>query len=472
MSARAGALRSRPPASLFSQIALRLAILAAVFAALEVVIVLALYMGDPGALSDDLVSMQIGRVAALVRREGYELPQARLLNASPALAIAILDEWGKPLLVANPAHWPLPRAPLGDLRSATTREVHGNLFFVSGTRRVDIHGRTVRISVALSGSGLRPFLPALYKEVREHALYPLVPLAILLLVLNAVVVRRMLAPLEQAMVDANALDPAEPSQRLNLPDAPLEVIALLRSINRALDRLEHAMTALRQFTADVAHELRTPLATMTLTIERLPASTERRQLVQDATAMRRLISQMLDLAQVDSLEGTCTARTDLAEVASRVASDLTPLAIAMGKAIRYSNEGSTIAAGRADLLERAIRNVTENALSHAPPGSEVEIIVGPRPDIRVIDHGPGIPPELRDSVFERFWRVDRKRGGAGLGLAIVRRIMDACGGTVTIGDAPGGGAMVTLSMVPAQGEREETLTASRLVGRVRARNRM
>lgn len=471
MSEASGATPSRPPPRLFAQIALRLVAVTAAFAVLEILIVFALYIGDPETLSEDLVSMQAARVAAIVREHGYEPLPAQLSGGSPALAVAIYDQRGSPLLISNPAHWPLPRAPLGDLQSATTREMHGSLFFLSGIRRADIDGRPVGISIAISGRGLRPFLPALYKEVRDHVLVPLIPLAALLLLLNVIVVRRMLAPLERAMADANALDPAQPSHRLNLPDAPLEVVTLLRSINRALDRLEHAIVALRQFTADVAHEVRTPLATMMLTIERLPASAERSQLIHDATAMRRVISQMLDLARIEAPQDVRSARTDLAEMASRVARDLTPLAIDMGKAIRYSDEGSTVVAGRADLLERALRNVAENALTHAPAGSEVEIIVGPQPEIRVLDHGPGIPQELRERAFERFWRIDRKREGAGLGLAIVRRIMEACGGAVMIGDTPGGGATVTLSCARAPSEDKEiapSLSAASVVGRIRS----
>jgi signal transduction histidine kinase len=91
-----------------------------------------------------------------------------------------------------------------------------------------------------------------------------------------------------------------------------------------------------------------------------------------------------------------------------------------------------------------LRNLIENALVHAPPATEVDVVVGPKPEIQVRDHGPGIPLEMRDLVFTRFWRADQQHSGAGLGLAITRSIMDACGGSVHIGDAEGGGAVVTL----------------------------
>ncbi len=222
------------------------------------------------------------------------------------------------------------------------------------------------------------------------------------------------------------------------------MVTLVRAINRALDRLAQAIHALRRFTADAAHELRTPLAAMMLTIERLPQSPEHRQLAEDAESMKRLIAQMLDLARADALDEARDGRTDLQELASRVAADLAPLALEQGRSLRYHNAGSSIVQGRKELLERALRNVVENALAHSPSGGEVEVIVGPAPAVQVIDQGPGIPAELREKVFERFWRDERRSRGAGLGLAIAKRIMGACGGSISIGDAPGGGALVTL----------------------------
>lgn len=85
-----------------------------------------------------------------------------------------------------------------------------------------------------------------------------------------------------------------------------------------------------------------------------------------------------------------------------------------------------------------------NALSHSPRGTEIEVTVGAGPQIRVRDHGTGIPVPLREKVFERFWRADRQHGGAGLGLAITRSIMESCGGRVEISDARDGGAIVEL----------------------------
>ena len=430
---------------LFYQIALRLVAVAAIFAVLEVVIVVAMYVDDPETLSEDLVSVESRRIANLVAEYGVSANVPTLLRESSTRAVAIFDSSGNRLLVDNPGRLPLPGPPVADVQSSTSRETHGKQFFLTGIRRIDIDGRPLWIALAISGEGLRPFVPALYKEVCDHALLPLIPLSMLLLLFNVVVVRRMLKPLERAVVEVDALDPSGPSRRLHQPVSPVEVSSLLGAINRALDRLERAMQTLRRFTADAAHELRTPLAAMTLTIERLPPSVERQELVQDAAGMTRLIGQMLDLARTDALDDMRQSRSDLHDVASRVAAEMAPVAIGLGRSICYRNDGSSTVEGRAEILERAVRNLIENALSHSPQGSEIEVTVGPGPGgISVRDHGPGIPLALREKVFERFWRADRRHGGAGLGLAITRSIMEACGGRVEISDAPDGGAIVAL----------------------------
>ena len=436
---------SRPRGvSLFYQIALRLVVVAALFAVLDVIIVVAMYVNERDTLSDELVSLESRRIADSIREHGIPLTPANLLAGSSTRAITVFDANGDRLLLFNPGHVPLPDAPMADVESSTSREMRDGQFFLSGLRRVESNGRPLWIGVAIFGEGWRPLLPALYKEIYEHALLPLMPLGLLLLVFNVVVVRRMLRPLERAVADVRALDPADLSRRLHQSASPPELSALLGAFNLALERLERAMLTLRQFTADAAHELRTPLAAMTLTIGQLPASIERQKLRDDASALSRLIAQLLDLARTDALDSAQSARSDLSDIATRVATNMVPVAISQGKSIRYINNGSSIVAGSSELLERALRNLIENALVHAPPATEVDVVVGPKPEIQVRDHGPGIPLEMRDLVFTRFWRADQQHSGAGLGLAITRSIMDACGGSVHIGDAEGGGAVVTL----------------------------
>jgi signal transduction histidine kinase len=429
---------------LFYQIASRLVVVAALFAVLDVVIVVVMYVNDEETLSEDLVSLESNRIAETIGRQERSGGHGDWLANSPTRAVVIYDGSGNRLLSINPGRLPLPEAPLADIQSTTSRELNGKQFFLTGLRKVAIRGQPRWLGLSISGEGLRPFVPVLVKEVWDHALLPLIPLSVLLLFFNVEIVRRMLLPLERAVAEVDALDPGDPSRRLHQPESPVEVSLLLASMNRALGRVERAIEVLRQFTADAAHELRTPLAAMILTIERLPSSAERRKLTEDAIAMSRLIGQMLDLARTDALEDMRRHRCSLHDVASHVATDMAPVAIGLGRSIRYRNEGSVTVEGRGEMLERAVRNLVENALAHTPPGSEVEIVAGPGPSIAVRDHGPGIPVDIRQRVFERFWRADRQRDGAGLGLAITKRIMEACGGRIEIADPAGDGARVTL----------------------------
>jgi signal transduction histidine kinase len=110
-----------------------------------------------------------------------------------------------------------------------------------------------------------------------------------------------------------------------------------------------------------------------------------------------------------------------------------------------------LAHGREDLLFQAVRNLVENALVHTPAGTAVQIEVEQPATIRVIDSGPGVPEDQRELIFRRFWRQDRRRSdGAGLGLAIVARIVEAHGGKVAVGSSPDGGAVFQLDLVPAR----------------------
>ncbi len=429
---------------LFYQIASRLVLVAVLFALLEIVIVIAMYVNDEETLSEDLVSLESHRIAELLGRQGVLRADAAWLSHSPTRALVLYDGSGDRMFVINPGRVPLPEAPLPDVRSTTSRELHGKQFFLTGIRKIDIKGQSRWLGLSISGEGLRPFVPALVKEVWDHALLPLIPLSLLLLLFNVGIVRRMLLPLERAVAEVDALDPGDPSRRLHQPESPVEVSLLLAAMNRALGRVERALEVLRQFTADAAHELRTPLAAMILTVERLPASAERQRLTEDAKAMSRLIGQMLDLARTDALDDMRRHQCDLHEVASRVVAEMAPVAISLGRSIRYRGEGAQTVKGRGELLERAVRNLIENALAHTPAGTEVEVEVGPGPKVVVRDQGSGIPVGIRQAVFERFWRADRQGSGAGLGLAITRRIIEACGGTIEIDDAPGGGAQVSL----------------------------
>ena len=197
----------------------------------------------------------------------------------------------------------------------------------------------------------------------------------------------------------------------------------------------------RAFVADVAHELRTPLAILRTKLDTLKDTQAAAALCGEVDAMTRLVSQMLAFARYELFRPEHHEEADLREVCTAVATHLAPLAIREERFIEILAEASpVIVPGSAQALEQAIRNLVENAMRFAPPQSTVTVRITDEPAVHVIDRGAGVPEHKREVIFTRFGPADRRGGGAGLGLAIVKRIADAHGAVVRVDDAPGGGA--------------------------------
>lgn len=205
------------------------------------------------------------------------------------------------------------------------------------------------------------------------------------------------------------------------------------------------MLSLREFAGNAAHELRTPLSIMLLGIGKLPDGDAKAKLLKDVQGMKRLVGQMLDMAQASAITIEQGAEANLSIIAREIIADLTPLAIARGRIIAFEDRGCPPINGHADAIGRALRIVIENALAHTPEGTSVDVTFGPGPVYEVRDHGPGIPAHLRTTVLDRFTRLDHRHSdGAGLGLAIASAIMQVHGGVIEIGDTPRSGASVRL----------------------------
>mgnify|MGYP001198007735 CR=1 FL=1 len=197
----------------------------------------------------------------------------------------------------------------------------------------------------------------------------------------------------------------------------------------------------RAFVADVAHELRTPLAILRTKLDTLRDETAATALRDEVDGMTRLVSQMLAFARYELFRPGMDESADLNEVCTSVATHLAPLAINEDRSIEVVIDGApALVQGSPQALEQAVRNLVENALRHSPVGSTVTVRVTPEPAVHVIDKGRGVPQERRETIFERFDRADRRGEGAGLGLAIVKRIADVHGAQVGVEDASGGGA--------------------------------
>ena len=278
------------------------------------------------------------------------------------------------------------------------------------------------------------------------------PILLLLLLIDILIFRRALDPVREASTTAAAIGPQRTEVRLPEQSMPAEIAPLVHAVNQALDRLETGFRAQRDFTADMAHELRTPLSIVRARVDSLEPGPIRDALRADLVNMTRTVNQVLDIAELESFIVATDARADLHEVCADAVGLMAPLAVELGKTIALTGDpGPVWVRGHAEALFRAVRNLIENALRHTPPGLSIEVEVM-REGVRVLDDGPGVPDADRESIFRRFWRRDRTSGDSrGLGLAIVTRVAEAHDGSVTVENRPEGGAVFSLRLRPAAG---------------------
>jgi signal transduction histidine kinase len=285
----------------------------------------------------------------------------------------------------------------------------------------------------------------------------ILPLFVVLLLANLHLIRRSLAPLRLASDRAAAIGPGSKGTRLPTENMPAEVLPLTRAANAAFDRLDMAVDTQKRFTGDAAHELLTPLAVLTARLDSLGGDGKLASIRRDVDAMTAVVTQLLEVAELDSADVDMAETVDLREICIEVVAMLAPLAFEQGKSLAVTGAHNPAPLrGSAGFLFRAVRNLVENAIAHTPEGTSVEVELQEDGTIRVIDDGPGIPAAQQELIFDRFWRGDRNIGrGTGLGLAIVQGIMEAHGGRVAVDEAPGGGAVFTLSFPDAAGSVPE-----------------
>lgn len=249
-------------------------------------------------------------------------------------------------------------------------------------------------------------------------------------------------------------------------DALAARAAELAALNERLAELDHLKS---QLFANVSHELRTPLALVLTPAERIlarePLSEEARAgletIVRNARLLRGHVEDLLELATLEAKRlRLAYARTDLAELARRVASGFDVLARERHLAWRVEAADALVGEVDPEKLQRVLLNLLANAFKFTPEGGVVRLSLrgaGDQATIEVADSGPGVAPEHREKVFERFRQLDgkasRRFGGTGLGLPIALEIVQLHGGTIAIGEAPEGGAsfVVTLPLVAPPG---------------------
>lgn len=310
----------------------------------------------------------------------------------------------------------------------------------------DIGGQTLRIQVAEDLAHRDVIIDDIIANFFRRVGWITIPVLLMLLAIDIVIFRRAVAPLLRASEEAKSIGPARTDIRLPTEQIPREILPLVTAVNQALDRLEDGFRVQRQFTADAAHQLRTPLAILQTRIETLDDRAGTAELRGDIESMSRVVGQLLEIAELDTLVLDPSETADLRAVCADVVGSIAPYALAGQKDIALKGTSDPVRIrGNAEMLQRAIFNLAENAIKYTAPDTSVDVEVRDDGSVRVRDCGPGIPPGERSLIFQRFWRGDRRRtDGAGLGLSIVREVVEDHSATVAVENLPTGGAQFTL----------------------------
>jgi two-component system heavy metal sensor histidine kinase CusS len=271
-----------------------------------------------------------------------------------------------------------------------------------------------------------------------------------------IVTRRGLQPLRQMTQSLRRIGPDQLKERIGSKGWPRELQPLAVAFDQMLTRLDDSFTRLSQFSADLAHELRTPIANMlgeaqvALTRDRTAA--EYRETIESAVAecerLSRIVDNLLFVARVDAArEPIAGKQFDARAAVEKIAAFYQTVADDHHVTISCSGDGQIYA--DPDLFERAVGNLLDNALRFTPENGSIQIALRQREtdfEVAISDNGCGIAPEHLPRVFDRFYRVESSRGsdGAGLGLALVKSIVDLHGGSATIQSQRGHGTTVRL----------------------------
>jgi signal transduction histidine kinase len=291
------------------------------------------------------------------------------------------------------------------------------------------------------------------------------------------IARRAMRPISSLTATARTIaETGDPSGHMPEPRVDDEVGELARTLEQMLRTLdaaraerEAALKQQREFVADASHELRTPLTSILANLELLqaslddPAAEEERVMVDSAlrssNRMSRLVTDLLLLARADAGRLAARTRCDLAEIAGNAAAEVAPT---VGeRELQIDNGRPLPVEGNPDELHRMVLNLLDNAVRHTYPGASIELRLrsaGSSAVIEVSDDGPGVPPQMREQIFDRFVRGDGPadtsgRGGSGLGLAIVRAVATSHGGSVEATESASGGALFRVRLPRAKSDQ-------------------
>ena len=322
------------------------------------------------------------------------------------------------------------------------------------TEHEDVGRKSYWVQVVMIGDPAGRWWYVMANEMLEHVVIPIlwvVPILGLAMFLTTTIALR---PLERTARQAVTIGAAVGSgvrlAPLNTEDLTLEFYELVTAINTMLGKLEHAFDLQKQFTSDAAHELRTPLAVLLLQLDQLPSGPNVDIMRKGIQALAALIEELLHFAQAESASKEQRQLADVSAIARKVCEELATTAYNRQQIVEFdASDRAALVLGHPALIDTAIRNVVDNALKYSPDGATISVSVDKSAQVVVCDRGSGIRDEHKELVFNRFWRANRRHAdGSGIGLAMVRRIIELHDGDVRVEDRRGGGTRIIMNFSP------------------------
>ncbi len=331
--------------------------------------------------------------------------------------------------------------------------------FRMAAQQIYVHGTPIAIEVADPRGKFGTILTDYYSVLALT-----IPLVLLVAIVGGYwLSARALAPVNQIIIEAQAIDPSNFSARLSVPSSGDELQRLSETLNKMLDRIEESVVHVRRFTADASHELRAPMTLIytaaQFALRRERGTDELKESMQNillaAKRSTELINQLLWLARADAGGAQLELQpVDVAQVVSEVVTEAAALASNKGQSIsqKLLDRPAYVHVDEAS-FRRLLLILLDNAVKYTPSEGKIDVFIAERDDaveIAVADTGIGIPTDQLPFVFDRFWRADqarsRQRGGTGLGLAIAREIAMAHGAQLGVESTVGRGSIFTVRL--------------------------
>ncbi|WP_413439480.1 heavy metal sensor histidine kinase [Sulfuriferula sp. GW1] len=387
------------------------------------------------------------------------------------LRLRILDEDGRMVAgVGDVPSLPLPAAltaadlPAPDAIRDWRMSDGGHGRVLAAWAHLGANAQGPRVLVVLARES--PQRMVLLQNYRTRLLIALGGGVAVMALLGFAVARRGLAPLGRVTAAAGGISPSQLDQRLDIAKAPAEIADLVRAFNHMLDRLQDGYERLSQFSADLAHDLRTPISNLMVQSQVVlarPRSVEEYQAllasnIEEYERLARMAESMLFLARADNAQiALRREHLNMERELGRIAEYFEGVAEEAGVTLAVDATGTLDA--DPVLLNRALSNLIANAIRYTPRGAVIRASARPLPDggytIQVVNPGAGIAPEHLSRLFDRFYRADSARAGSeaasGLGLAIVKAVMGLHGGTVHVENGKNQETLFELRFAPAHG---------------------